>query len=102
MSFKVVPLLKYQRWHQDIKPQNILVKSRNDASIYGCHFLIADLGLTHFKKVVHPEQDTSDKDAGGTYAYGWSTHFFNVLACLPNVLTTSHNRCTRNTPTQRD
>ena len=69
------------RWHQDIKPANILVFSGDSNSPYDRHFKIADLGLTHFKPSVFPSNDLSDLDAFGTRAYGIrdpQTGFLNV------------------------
>ena len=58
------------RWHQDLKPSNLLVKSRRGGSPYGCEVKIADLGLSHFKKHVPSQGEAIDKDAYGTRAYG--------------------------------
>ena len=64
------------RWHQDINPANILVKSRPNASCpYDVHFKIADLGLSHFKRHTSGLSEATDNDAFGTRAYGkltWS------------------------------
>lgn len=69
------------RWHQDIKPENILVCSDPSTSPYDVHFRLADLGLSHFRREkARCEQaqkqgqstleDVRDKDAGGTREYG--------------------------------
>ena len=58
------------RWHQDVKPANILVFSGNSSSPYDCQFKIADLGLSHFKPTISQATDASDLDAFGTRAYG--------------------------------
>lgn len=58
------------RWHQDVKPANILVFSGNSSSPYDCHFKIADLGLAHFKPSIPQATDPLDFDAFGTRAYG--------------------------------
>ena len=60
-------------WHHDVKPSNILVKRRIATSLYNCHFKLADLGLSHFKRHVGPKQGATDRDAFGTHAYGQST-----------------------------
>lgn len=60
----------FQGWHQDIKPSNILVKSKNGGSDYDCEFKLADLGLSHFKKHVPSQGDATDRDTYGTRAYG--------------------------------
>lgn len=60
-------------WHQDIKPDNILVARRSvDGDV---EFKLADLGLAHFRRIKARRQggheaSISDKDAGGTRAYG--------------------------------
>lgn len=37
---------------------------------YDCHFKIADLGLSHFKKHIPGLRTATDKDTFGTRAYG--------------------------------
>ncbi|KAK5561121.1 hypothetical protein LTR46_001431 [Exophiala xenobiotica] len=60
-------------WHQDIKPDNILVAR---GSVDGdFEFKLADLGLAHFRRIKARRQgghqaSISDKDAGGTREYG--------------------------------
>ena len=58
------------RWHQDVKPSNILVMSTKGGSPYRCEFKLADLGLSHFKKHVPSQEDVADRDTCGTRAYG--------------------------------
>lgn len=58
------------RWHQDIKPRNILVKSKKGGSPYDYEFKLADLGLSHFKKHVPSQRGTTDRDTYGTRTYG--------------------------------
>jgi serine/threonine protein kinase len=77
-------MLTCPRWHQDVKPQNILVVRDNGASIYECEFKLADLGLSHFRVGAN----TQDVDTRGTRVYGGS------LAISKEVFLTSH-RCTR-------
>ena len=55
------------RWHQDVKPDNILVISNNVDSPYDWKFVLSDLGLSHFKRTT---QHGSDIDAYGTETYG--------------------------------
>ena len=62
------------RWHQDIKPANILVFSGSGKSGLDVYFKIADLSLCHFKPREVPEWEDSDLDAFGTQAYGRATH----------------------------
>lgn len=58
------------RWHQDVKPSNILVKSKKSGSPYDCEFKLADLGSSHFKMHVPSQGVATDKDTYGTRAYG--------------------------------
>lgn len=39
---------KLVRWHQDVKPRNILVFSRRPSTASTPHFKLADLGVSHF------------------------------------------------------
>lgn len=67
------------RWHQDIKPANILVFSNDENSSYNCEFKIADLGLAHFKASGSELNEPSDLDANGTRAYGIMTNICEIL-----------------------
>lgn len=58
------------RWHQDVKPRNILVLSGKSDNRYDVEFKLADLGLSHFKRTVKPDQIVVDGDRGGTKDYG--------------------------------
>ena len=59
------------RWHQDIKPANILIKSRAGASsVYDFESKLADLGLSHFEKYTSKPDEMTTTDAHGTRAYG--------------------------------
>ncbi|KAF2103948.1 kinase-like protein [Rhizodiscina lignyota] len=56
-------------WHQDIKPDNILVVSGGTSSRFHCKFKLADFGASHFKAV----DDLStpvDNDSHGGKTYG--------------------------------
>jgi serine/threonine protein kinase len=55
------------RWHQDVKPENILVSTRGDELEFECEFKLADLGLSHFKIA---SDDAEDRDSRGTRTYG--------------------------------
>ncbi len=63
------------RFHQDVKPSNILVilvsGDGHDASS-DYRFVLADLGLSHFKKEVRSQDEMVDRDTSGTRAYGMS------------------------------
>ena len=59
------------RWHQDIKPENILVFSCEEGSVYDYCLKLADLGLSHFRRAVR-DVDVTDADNYGTRAYGKS------------------------------
>ncbi|KAI9793927.1 MAG: hypothetical protein M1816_007179 [Peltula sp. TS41687] len=58
----------FQGWHQDVKPKNILVSTRNGKSIYECEFKLADLGLSHFR--AKGGRNARDRDSQGTRTYG--------------------------------
>lgn len=63
-------MLTRDRWHQDLKPKNILV-SRNEAiSDFPWSFKIADLGTSHFESVLG-KGEAQDIDYFGTITYGW-------------------------------
>lgn len=63
------------RWHQDVKPRNILLSTRNGR----LEFKLADLGLSHFRDKV--EEIAYDWDTQGTRTYG------TVPACMCLVTT---------------
>jgi hypothetical protein len=68
------------RWHQDVKPANILVVLGNSESPYDVTFKLADLGLSHFSKVVAGETDPTGEDLGGSRAYGMAiSHSERIL-----------------------
>lgn len=69
----------HTRWHQDVKPPNILVKKRDDKSPYHIQFKLADLGLTHFRKNVAGEEP-ADADTNGTRTYG--QRLSQTIECL--------------------
>ncbi|KAM3071948.1 hypothetical protein ACMFMG_008416 [Clarireedia jacksonii] len=60
------------RWHQDVKPKNILATSFGGeiASPYRYRFKLGDLGLSHFKTQDFSSQEVSDHDSQGTRTYG--------------------------------
>ena len=63
-------LLMILRFHQDVKPANILVVSNQDSSPYKWEFKVADLGLSHFKRVIGKRESVTANDAHGTRTYG--------------------------------
>ena len=65
-------------WHQDIKPDNILIVRKPGAPVWDCHFKLADLGLSHFHKAAEGGVDTWGADAQGTRDYGRRV-FHNLL-----------------------
>jgi len=69
----------FTRWHQDVKPANILVKSSQDESAFECQFKLADLGLSHFIRTVSPNANATSKDTHGTEAYG--IHHLSAICC---------------------
>lgn len=60
------------RWHQDIKPANILVMTGNETSPYRWRFKLADLGNCHFQYGKLPSRQASAIDSHGTRCYGES------------------------------
>lgn len=64
-------LILLNRFHQDIKPANILVISAPNVSEHDFEFRLADLGTTHFALIdAHAENDRAAADVGGTKEYG--------------------------------
>ena len=53
-----------------MKPANILVKSGKSDSAYESYFKLADLGLSHFQRVLEGQGDTRAADSHGTRSYG--------------------------------
>ena len=47
--------LIYFRWHQDVKPQNILIRKREGKELYKGEYKLADLGLAHVRPRVGPQ-----------------------------------------------
>ena len=70
-------LTRSPRWHQDIKPANILVFTRGSKSPYEHFFKLADFGLSHFKSYKGGIAPVTDLDSFGTRTYG---KFDTVLA----------------------
>ncbi len=58
-----------ERWHQDIKPNNILVAGDIKTNPYGVRFMLADLGLSHFTAVIQDGAGITGEDTGGSRAY---------------------------------
>ncbi|KAH8590626.1 hypothetical protein B0O99DRAFT_675870 [Bisporella sp. PMI_857] len=61
-----------QGWHQDVKPANILVSTLGETrkSPFDWEFKLADLGVSHFKRMVSPTESGTDQDSQGTVTYG--------------------------------
>ena len=76
---EVWKLLTLARWHQDIKPGNILVSGDLEKRPYAVRFMLADLGLSHFTAVVAHEDEMTSEDTGGSRAYSMTV----VLAGFP-------------------
>ena len=73
-SYSWAELFGWFRWHQDVKPDNILVKSRpNASSSYDLIFVLADLGLSHFNVIDSDDKHLTDVNTYGTYKYGIAT-----------------------------
>lgn len=61
--------LTFYSWHQDIKPNNILVSGDIVNKPYEARFMLADLGLSHFAAVVEDKADLTGEDQAGSQAY---------------------------------
>ena len=69
-STAVFTELTFASWHQDIKPENILVKSKAGSSKWDVQLMVADLGLSHFKMSKSGGTQEIDEDTHGSRAYG--------------------------------
>ena len=58
------------------------------ASVYDCQFVLADLGLSHFKSSNGADKDITDQDTYGTYAYGMTQHTLSM-----SMESDESNRC---------
>ncbi|KAL1635093.1 hypothetical protein SLS56_001845 [Neofusicoccum ribis] len=58
----------FDGWHQDVKPENILVVSGGRPNHNAFRFKLSDLGLSHFKK--SKGKEAADGDTYGTRTYG--------------------------------
>ncbi|KAL8713929.1 MAG: hypothetical protein Q9220_002075 [cf. Caloplaca sp. 1 TL-2023] len=93
-------------WHQDIKPENILVFSTGGTSKYDVLFKIADLSLCHFKKREHSPYDASDLSVSGTRKYGtiaqvlFSVPMAYLILCVGAPETYSRDLTSASIPTQ--
>jgi serine/threonine protein kinase len=58
------------RWHQDVKPENILVVSNGKRYPHEWQYKLADLGLSHFKNKISLREDSTASDTYGTRTYG--------------------------------
>lgn len=58
-----------QGWHQDVRPENILVVSNGSTLPYEWQFKLADLGISHFKTTSSSRENTAN-DTYGTRTYG--------------------------------
>lgn len=63
-------LTEVYRWHQDVKPENILVLSNGSKNPQDWHFKLADLGISHFKRGESLREDSTASDSYGTHTYG--------------------------------
>jgi len=68
---KLFPRSNFRRWHQDIKPANILVLTSTSnivsESQYNLDFKLADFGTSHLTPIAASD---TDQDTQGTRTYG--------------------------------
>lgn len=65
------------RWHQDIRPENILIHSQGSTAPHEFRFMLGDLGLSHFVRMSRSDDDPTAIDTMGTRTYGKrSSHIF--------------------------
>lgn len=62
--------MKAIRWHQDIKPSNILLVSGDKSYPYDVRFKLADFGSSHFTTLADNTGIALDWDSLGTRMYG--------------------------------
>ncbi|KAK0102819.1 hypothetical protein ONS95_000980 [Cadophora gregata] len=60
----------FQGWHQDVKPENILVLSNGSDNPQDWNFKLADLGISHFKRKNSLREESTASDSYGTHTYG--------------------------------
>lgn len=58
------------RFHQDVKPVNILILSKGLGNPSEYDFTLADLGLSHFERSIGRHGTISAQDSHGTRVYG--------------------------------
>jgi hypothetical protein len=89
-------LIKACRWHQDIKPENILLVSNDAQSPYDWQFKLGDLGLSHFNSNVVSSREPTASDAHGTRTYG-SFIIPPYRSALPLTRSQAHRNATEQT-----
>ena len=63
-------LLMEKSWHQDVKPENILIVREHGLEVHKSQFKLADLGLSHFHPCMDEDGEILGPDAQGTRTYG--------------------------------
>lgn len=63
---------RLSRWHQDVKPSNVLVFSNRAEGEYWWTFKLADLGISHFHAIAYAGDTGEATDQQGTSTYGRS------------------------------
>ena len=74
----------FGRWHQDVKPDNILIKTVPLKELHEGHYKLADLGLSHFHEFT--EENYEARDAKGTRTYGMTKQLRMIMMQLIYVL----------------
>jgi hypothetical protein len=78
------------RWHQDVKPKNILVIRGRSANPYDVEFKLADLGLSHFQRTTAATIDAAGRDTWGTREYG--EQMVGYFTTLHELIHINHRR----------
>jgi len=87
MAAKYKTLLIMYRWHQDVKPENILIVSNKAEQVHEWHFKLADLGISHFKL------NSSTPYSAASDTYGTRTYGYNPASLVGRSMLTKKLRC---------
>jgi hypothetical protein len=78
------------RWHQDVRPKNVLVIRGRSTNPYDVEFKLADLGLSHFQRTTAATIDAAGRDTWGTREYG--EQMVGYFTTLHELIHINHRR----------